>query len=145
MQCAICRSSAFSRLWPLQTRAPQQHNRTVLAFAEFKAKGAEGVGLTCRVVVLVPVSGPSAAATPSLYFVPHPRDDKTYWKYDRILEVLPCKFAYVGFVGAVFGLWLIFNGMPIQGTIMYVVGAVIGIMIMGGSFMSEEEAPKRSS
>jgi hypothetical protein len=117
----------------------------VLAFAEFKAKGAEGVGLTCRVVVLVPVSGPSAAATPSLYFVPHPRDDKTYWKYDRILEVLPCKFAYVGFVGAVFGLWLIFNGMPIQGTIMYVVGAVIGIMIMGGSFMSEEEAPKRSS
>ena len=55
------------------------------------------------------------------------------------------KFAYVGFAVAVFGLWLIFNGMPIQGTIMYVVGAVIGIMIMGGSFMSEEEAPKRLS
>jgi hypothetical protein len=55
------------------------------------------------------------------------------------------KFAYVGFAVAAIGLWLIFNGMPIQGTIMYVVGAVIGIMIMGGSFMSEEEAPKRLS
>jgi hypothetical protein len=59
MQCAICRSSAFSRLWPLQTRAPQQHNRTVLAFAEFKVKAAGGVGLTCRVVILVPAFGPA--------------------------------------------------------------------------------------
>ena len=53
-------------------------------------------------------------------------------------------FAYVGFAVAVIGLWLIFNGMPIQGNIMYVIGAVIGVTIMGGSFMSEE-APKRLS
>ena len=59
MQCVICRPSAFSRLQPLQTRAPQQHNRAVLAFAEFKAKAAGGVGLTCRVVILVPAFGPA--------------------------------------------------------------------------------------
>jgi hypothetical protein len=59
MQCVICRPSAFSRLWLLQTRAPQQHNRAVLAFAEFKAKAAGGVGLTCRVVILVPAFGPA--------------------------------------------------------------------------------------
>jgi hypothetical protein len=59
MQCAICRPSAFSRLQPLQTRAPQQHNRAALAFAEFKAKAAEGAGLTCRVVILVQAFGPA--------------------------------------------------------------------------------------
>ena len=31
----------------------------MLAFAEFKAKAAEGVGLTCRVVILVPAFGPA--------------------------------------------------------------------------------------
>jgi hypothetical protein len=31
----------------------------VLAFAEFKARAAEGVGLTCRVVILVPAFGPA--------------------------------------------------------------------------------------
>ena len=56
----------FSRLWPLQTRAPQQHNRTVLAFAEFKAKAAEGVGLTCRVVILVPAFGPATMVGPGM-------------------------------------------------------------------------------
>src|SRR5436190_24358121 len=59
MQCAICRPSAFSRLQPLQTRAPQPHNRAALDFAEFKAKAAEGAGLTCRVVILVPAFGPA--------------------------------------------------------------------------------------
>jgi hypothetical protein len=60
MQCVTCRPSAFSRLQPLQTRAPQQHNRIVLAFAEFRAKAAGGVGLTCRVVSLVPAFGIAA-------------------------------------------------------------------------------------
>jgi hypothetical protein len=59
MQCAICRPPAFSRLQPLQTRAPRQHNRAVLAFAEFKAKAVEGAGLTCRVVILVQAFGPA--------------------------------------------------------------------------------------
>jgi hypothetical protein len=59
MRCVISRLSAFSRLQPLQTRAPQQHNRTVLAFAEFKAKAAEVAGLTCRVVILVLAFGPA--------------------------------------------------------------------------------------
>jgi hypothetical protein len=31
----------------------------VFAFAEFKAKAAEGVGLTCRVVILVPAFEPA--------------------------------------------------------------------------------------
>ena len=57
MQCGICRLSVFSRLQALQTRAPQQHNRTVLVFVEFKAKAAGAVGLTCRVVILVPACG----------------------------------------------------------------------------------------
>jgi hypothetical protein len=52
-------------LHPLQTRAPQQHNRTVLAFAEFRAKVAGGVGLTCRVAILVPAFG-IAAMGPSV-------------------------------------------------------------------------------
>src|SRR5262245_43316699 len=57
MQCRICRLSVFSRLQALRTRAPQQHNRTVLVFAEFKAKAAGAVGLTCRVAILGPAFG----------------------------------------------------------------------------------------
>src|SRR5262245_7061978 len=52
---AVC----FLAIEPLQTRAPQQHNRTVLAFAEFKAKAAEAVGLMCPVAILVPAFGPA--------------------------------------------------------------------------------------
>jgi hypothetical protein len=72
MQCGICRLSVFSRLQALQTRAPQQHNRTVLVFVEFKAKAAGAVGLTCRVVILVPACGLATTALRVATFVVAP-------------------------------------------------------------------------
>ena len=79
MQCVICRQSAFSRFWCSQIRVPQLHNRTVLAFAELKAKAAGDVGLTCQVVPLVPAFGVATSAV-------HPASPPDEARLARILS-----------------------------------------------------------
>src|SRR5262245_39541706 len=86
MQSVTCRPSVLSRLQPLQTQAPQQHNRTVLAFAEFRAKAAEGVGLRCRVVLVVPAFGPATTGSCAATVAVRPASPRDEARRARILS-----------------------------------------------------------
>ena len=86
MQCVICRQSAFSRFWCSQIRVPQLHNRTVLAFAELKAKAAGDVGLTCQVVHLVPAFGVAATPPNVAMCAVHPASPPDEARLARILS-----------------------------------------------------------
>jgi hypothetical protein len=52
---AVC----FLAIVAFADASPAAAQQNCACFAEFKAKAAEGVGLTCRVVILVPALGPA--------------------------------------------------------------------------------------